>query len=211
MVAARAAAAAARAGDRRSVEESLALGRAEDRRVVVADAVRAAAHYALLDDIATGELAESGLVHRVLRCAERWKRLDLGARAIPRNPKFVERLEIQPELRSVPEEVSEPQGSIAGDRALPLDDRGDPIRRHGQPAREFRSTHVERLQLLGQVFPGMYRCACHCVLLVIVHDLNVAGPGRALTPLKAHAPLIVDPDTVLTLSNSLEGLEPVAG
>ncbi len=32
------------------------------------------------------------LVYRVLRCAERWKRLDLGARAIPRNSQFIERL-----------------------------------------------------------------------------------------------------------------------
>lgn len=99
----------------------------------------------------------------LLRRAERRKRLDLSARPVPCNSQFIERLEVQPELRTVPEEVSESKRRIPGDCALPLDDRSDPIRRHSESASEFRSAHVERLQLLSQVFARMYWCACHCV------------------------------------------------
>ena len=71
--------------------------------------------------------ARMGATEILLR---RWKRLDLGARAVPRNSQLIERLKVQPELGTVPEEVTEPQGCLAGDGSLPLDDRGHAVRRH---------------------------------------------------------------------------------
>jgi hypothetical protein len=44
---------------------------------------------------------------------------------------------------------------------------------------------------------------------MIVDDLNVIS--RAVTPNKADAPLVVDPDAVLALSVSFKGFEPIAG
>src|SRR5215813_6356896 len=46
-------------------------------------------------------------------------------------------------------------------------------------------------------------------LSVVVRDFNVEGVSAS--PYEADPPLIVDPDAVLTLSISPQGLEPVSG
>jgi hypothetical protein len=44
---------------------------------------------------------------------------------------------------------------------------------------------------------------------MVIDDLDL--PGVAAPPLEADAPLVVDPDAVLTLSGALQGFEPVSG
>src|SRR5438105_1789793 len=49
------------------------------------------------------------------------------------------------------------------------------------------------------------------ILLVVVNDLYVGRPRRAIMPFKADPPLIVDADTVLALAVPAQCLEPVPG
>src|SRR5712692_5908751 len=53
--------------------------------------------------------------------------------------------------------------------------------------------------------------ACHLLLLMIVHDLNVDRPGGGLRPLEADPPLVVDANAVLALSVPAQRFEPVTG
>src|SRR5258708_1026070 len=46
---------------------------------------------------------------------------------------------------------------------------------------------------------------------VIIDDLDVRRAGRSIRPFKTDAPLIVDPDSVLTLPIALQRFEPVTG
>src|SRR5579863_4094988 len=106
-------------------------------------------------------------------------------------------------------EMPKSQGGIAGDCALAIEDFRNPVCRHPQPSPQFGGAHVERFQLFGEMLSWMNCCACHGLLLVIVHDLDVARTLRTLRPLETDPPLIVDTDAVLTLSVALEGLKPI--
>ncbi len=67
-------------------------------------------------------------------------------------------------------------------------------------------------ELLEQDFPGVNGSdAGHggLLLLVVVDDLDVLGPG--VGPDETDAPLLVDPDAVLSGAVRLEGFEAVAG
>jgi hypothetical protein len=44
---------------------------------------------------------------------------------------------------------------------------------------------------------------------MIIHDFNIKSV--AVFPSKADSPLVIDPDTVLALPMSSQGLEPIAG
>src|SRR5437899_5701985 len=57
----------------------------------------------------------------------------------------------------------------------------------------------------------MYWHRCHLVLLVVVNNFDVRWPGRLVRPFKTDSPLIVDPDTVLSLSITNQRLKTIAG
>ncbi|HXG69389.1 MAG TPA: hypothetical protein VNJ04_02110 [Gemmatimonadaceae bacterium] len=48
----------------------------------------------------------------------------------------------------------------------------------------------------------------HNKVLVIVYDLDIMGV--TISPFEAHAPLIIDPNAVLTATSSFELLQPIA-
>ena len=52
--------------------------------------------------------------------------------------------------------------------------------------------------------------ACHDLLLMVIHDLDIDRSGRAVRPREANAPLVIDADAVLPLPVALECLQPVA-
>ena len=58
-----------------------------------------------------------------------------------------------PELRAGAEKVSEPQSGVAGDGALPVENRGDAVGRHLELARKRRGAHVERVAQQPAVLP----------------------------------------------------------
>lgn len=67
----------------------------------------------------------------------------------------IEVLEIEPELRTGAEEMSEAQSGVTRHRACAMQDLRDAIRGHAELSREFRGAHIERLQFFGQVLTRM--------------------------------------------------------
>jgi hypothetical protein len=77
------------------------------------------------------------------------------------NAKFVELLQVQPELGARAEKMPEAQRRIAGHGTLPIQDLRYAVRGHPDLARQFGGTHAEFLELLGEVLARMNRRACH--------------------------------------------------
>ena len=88
---------------------------------------------------------------------------DLVAGKTLRELNVIRRLQVQPELRTRSEPVAEPERRIARDRPFPLDDLGDPVRRHGQLPRQFGRRDGELLKLVGEDFTGMDGWPCHAL------------------------------------------------
>src|ERR1035438_4914299 len=65
-------------------------------------------------------------------------------------------LQVEPEFRARAEEVSQAQGGVSGDAALPVQNAGDAVGRHIQLARQFCGAHAEFFQFFGQVFARIY-------------------------------------------------------
>src|SRR6266498_1394475 len=76
-------------------------------------------------------------------------------------PKFVEILEIEPELRAGSEEVGKTQSGVPGYGAPAVDNFRDAIGGDLEMARERGGAHIEGLQLFGQVLPWMNCDQCH--------------------------------------------------
>ena len=74
---------------------------------------------------------------------------------------FIELLQVEPELRARPEVVRQPKGGISGDRALAVQDAGDPVRWNLDELAEFRGAYSESCQLFGEVFPWVNRKSRH--------------------------------------------------
>jgi hypothetical protein len=91
-------------------------------------------------------------------------------------PQVVKALEIQPELRTGAEEMSEAQSGIAGDGARSVQDLRDAIGRHVHFARQFRRAQVKRFQFFSQVFAGWIAAIAITILLVIIDNLHVGRP-----------------------------------
>jgi hypothetical protein len=91
--------------------------------------------------------------------------------------KFVKILQIEPEFRRGAKEMGKPQRRITSDRALSVQNLGNPVGGHAEIARPFRGAHVQRLELFRQMFAGMNRDNCHCHLQVIINDLDIRRAG----------------------------------
>ena len=85
-------------------------------------------------------------------------------------------------------------------RASAVQDLRDAVGRDADPSGEFGSAHVESVQFFCEVFAWVDGVDWHSGLLVIVDNFNVRRARRAIGPLEADSPLIVDADTELALA-----------
>ena len=95
-----------------------------------------------------------------------------------RQSQFVYFLQVQSEFRTGAEKMRQPQGAVAGNGPLAVQDSGNPVGRDLEPPAELGGAHAEFLELLGEVFSGMDSGACHA--LFPYRDL--AGFHRVLEP-----------------------------
>ena len=77
--------------------------------------------------------------------------------------KFVQFLQVYPELGAGAEEMRQSQRAVAGNGPLAVQDSGDTVGRHVEVSAELGRAHAEFLELLGEVFPGMDSGACHAL------------------------------------------------
>lgn len=87
----------------------------------------------------------------------------------------------------VPEPVREPQGCVARDRALAVDDLADAVGRDADLPRQIGRADAEFLEFFGQDLAGMNGCASRLQspFSVIVHDLDVRGAALSVGPFEA--------------------------
>jgi hypothetical protein len=134
------------------------------------------------------------------------------AQSITFNVKIELRLQVQPEPLGGPEISSQSQGRVRRNRTLPVHDlvytaRGN-TDVHGAPV--LTDSHGNK-ELLEQDLSCMDRCQllwCHHYLLVVIDYLYVVC--ISLAPSKADAPLIVDPNAVLTSAVAPQPFQAVA-
>ena len=131
---------------------------------------------------------------------------------------FVVGLKIEPKLRTVAEVLREAECCVGGDGALAMHDFIDAARRDGDVLCEPVFGEAERCEkFLDEHFAGgdeREQFGFHIWFVlkfarsVVIQNLNVGGP--ALRPAKAHAPLLVHADAVLSFAVAFEGFQPVA-
>ena len=85
------------------------------------------------------------------------------ARFLFGDSKLVHLLQVQPEFGAGPEEMRQAKRTVSGNRALPVQDSGDPVGRHLELPAKLGSAHAEFLELLGEMLAGMNCTACHGV------------------------------------------------
>ena len=59
--------------------------------------------------------------------------------------------------------MRQPQGAVAGDRPLAVQDSGDPVGRHLELPAKLGSAHAEFLELFGEMLAWMDSGACHAL------------------------------------------------
>src|SRR6516165_8982206 len=85
----------------------------------------------------------------------------------------------------------------------------------------FTGTSICRASSAAEIlssFNSSARCSPGCIgvratlcLLVVIDNFDIYRPGRAIGPLKADSPLVVDTEAALTLPSALQCYKPVAG
>jgi hypothetical protein len=93
--------------------------------------------------------------------------------------KFVEALQVKPELHARVEEMGETQGGVARDGTLSAQNAGDAVGRHVEIARQFGGAHAEFLQFLGEMLSWVDGCECQDVsflLVIIKQSLRLQAP-----------------------------------
>ena len=117
---------------------------------------------------------------------------------------LVELLQVHPEFRTGPEEMTEAQGSVPRYRASSVQDFCNTVCGHLELAGKFRSAHAQFFKLFSEMFAGMYGSASHnYISLMIVHNLNICRSLCSPGPLKAYPPLVIDTYTILPLWSHL--------
>ena len=149
--------------------------------------------------------------------ARHHRSLDLGARR--QRLEFITRLQRQPRRGVAPEVLRQAGGGVGGDAAALIHDLVDARRRH--PQRRGQRVHAQPQRckvVFAQYFAGMHRAqavhrtcgvALHVGPSMVVNDFNIQRPRCG--PHKAHPPLVVDADAVLTDTVALERFEAIAG
>jgi hypothetical protein len=126
-------------------------------------------------------------------------------------------LQVDPELRTLPEGTPETQRQFSGHRPLFPDDVRDAHGRHADRTRKRRLAHVEAVQDFLQQFAGMDGRKTvdggwnghDCESSVVINDLDI----KCVTALEAKAqpPLVVDADASLAGPIPTQKLQPVGG
>src|SRR4030095_11784385 len=121
---------------------------------------------------------------------------------LTRGFEIVPRLEIHPEVRLHPKEAAQSQGCICRDSSLPMDNLVNATRRHPDRLGQMVLTDLHWLQkIIKQNLPRMDRrkvALGHHLTSVIVNNFYVIRV--TVTPHKTHTPLIVHPNTMLSLA-----------
>jgi len=121
-------------------------------------------------------------------------------------------LEVHPELCLHPKETAQAQRGIRRDPSLPMDNLIDATRRHPDRFGQMVLADLHWLQeILQQDLPRMNRWKValgHDLTSVIVDNLHVIGV--TVTPHKAHAPLVVDTDAMLSSASMGQRLKAIA-
>lgn len=81
---------------------------------------------------------------------------DGGARRLLSASDFIGRLEIEPNLWTGSEPVSQPQRGVAADGALAMNDLAYAVGRHGDLPRELGRRDSDRGEFVGKHFAGMH-------------------------------------------------------
>jgi hypothetical protein len=122
------------------------------------------------------------------------------------------RLQIQPKIIGRTEVASQAKRCVCGDSTLAMNDLVDSAWRHADVERESILRNPKRPekileQYLAWVDGGQF-ARSHSSYLMIVDNLHIIRV--AVTPTEAHAPLVIDPNAVLSLTVSIEFLQPIA-
>ena len=75
--------------------------------------------------------------------------------------------------------MAEAKGRVGRDGALAPDDAGDPVRRHADLPREGGGGQTERLELLGEVLPGVDGCARLGDFRQLICTSTIPGAARS--------------------------------
>jgi hypothetical protein len=97
--------------------------------------------------------------------AEGWQGFDRLARLLLRQANFIQALQVQPELRRGAEEMSQPQGGVAGNGAASVEDLGNAVGRNVEPARQLGGAQIQLEQFFGEVQAGLDGSTRHDVIL----------------------------------------------
>src|SRR5439155_12128267 len=122
-------------------------------------------------------------------------------------------LQIEPDLRRDTEILAKAQCGVGRDGALAVYDLTDTVCRDVEIPCQRIDADTERLhEFLAEDFSGRDRIQMfrrHSHSSVIVDNLDIVRVS--VLPPKADAPLVVDANTVLTLSITAQRFEPIAG
>jgi hypothetical protein len=125
---------------------------------------------------------------------------------------MVPRLEVHPALCLHPKEAAEAQRRIRRDPPLAMDNLIHATRRHSNRLSHMVLTELHWLQkILQENRPRMDRrnvALGHRLTSVIVNNFHVVGV--TVTPHNAHTPLIVHPNTMLSLAIMGQRLKAIA-
>jgi hypothetical protein len=131
---------------------------------------------------------------------------------LTRGFEIVPRLEVHPELCLHPKEAAQAQRCIRRDPPLPMDNLINATWRHPDCLGQRVLANLHRLQeILQQDLPRMNRwevTLAHHLTSVIVRNFHVIGV--TVTPHKADAPLVVHPETMLSLAIMGQRLKSIA-
>src|ERR1017187_1473933 len=131
------------------------------------------------------------------------------AELLARQVQLISALQIHPESGRHAEVLAEAESRVRRHVPLPSQNLVEPVGGHldniGEPFRR----KADLFQFVAEDFSGVNGCAWHVLLpsSVVVDNLNIRWAQLILGPLKADAPLAVDPNGMLPLAVSLQGFE----
>ena len=101
------------------------------------------------------------------------------ARLLLRQPNLINSLQIQPELRAGPKKMRQPLRCVPRDRAPPVQNLRNAVRRNPDLPRQHRRVHSHFLQLFGQVLAWVYRFHGFAYLNGRFHRAYLSGLSRS--------------------------------
>src|ERR1039458_9998188 len=139
-----------------------------------------------------------------------WMNLQSGYELdLARQVQLISALQIHPESGRHAEVLAEAESRVRRHVPLPSQNLVEPVGGHldniGEPFRR----KADLFQFVAEDFSGVNGCAWHVLLpsSVVVDNLNIRWAQLILGPLKADAPLAVDPNGMLPLAVSLQGFQ----